>query len=49
MSYYREENVELDKTVLTNLMEVKDMMTSDKVLCNYDPNEPVYLACDASG
>ena len=24
------------------------MMTSDKVLCYYDPNKPVKLACDAS-
>ena len=24
------------------------MMRSDKVLCYYDPNKPVELACDAS-
>ena len=27
---------------------VKEMMTSEQVLCHYDPNRPVKLACDAS-
>ncbi|XP_061177726.1 uncharacterized protein K02A2.6-like [Saccostrea echinata] len=28
--------------------EVKEIMTSEQVLCHYDPNQPVKLACDAS-
>ena len=29
-------------------LDVKEMMTSEQVLCHYDPNRPVKLACDAS-
>jgi hypothetical protein len=29
-------------------MDVKDMITSEQVLCHYDTNKPVKLACDAS-
>lgn len=28
--------------------EVKELMTSEQVLCHYDPHKPVKLACDAS-
>lgn len=28
--------------------EVKELMTSEQILCHYDPHKPVKLACDAS-